>query len=320
MIRLLGAEVTRLFSRRFTLIALILLLLAIGAFQLVVDSEVQPPSASELAAAQVQFEESHADWEKNHEAYEKECVDQTNDPTMCAYEEPTVSDFTYQTPFAEIVGLSLNVSVYLVALGVFMVAGTYIGAEYASGSISNWLTFIPQRGRVFAAKVITIAAFGAAASLVVSGFALGAGVVLAKIHDVQPDKLATLAGTGARGIVISVLLGVIGFCIGMVSRHTAAAVGVLLGYLFVWFVRVGLLSGAAWAQRLTPWTPEGNIAAIVDKKYLYSIPVQTVTANGVEFTQVERAISLTHGLVYWAVVVAVVVVGTLVVFRRRDVN
>jgi hypothetical protein len=31
----------------------------------------------------------------------------------------------------------------------------------------------------------------------------------------------------------------------------------------------------------------------------------------------ERSVSLTHGLVYWAVLLAVVIVGTAVIFRRR---
>ena len=34
----------------------------------------------------------------------------------------------------------------------------------------------------------------------------------------------------------------------------------------------------------------------------------------------ERTISLTHGLVYWAVLLAAVIVVTAVVFRRRDVS
>jgi hypothetical protein len=34
----------------------------------------------------------------------------------------------------------------------------------------------------------------------------------------------------------------------------------------------------------------------------------------------ERTVSLTHGLLYWAVLLTVVVVGTALVFRRRDVS
>ena len=35
---------------------------------------------------------------------------------------------------------------------------------------------------------------------------------------------------------------------------------------------------------------------------------------------VARTVSLSHGLTYWAVLLAVVVVGTAVIFRRRDVS
>ena len=46
----------------------------------------------------------------------------------------------------------------------------------------------------------------------------------------------------ARGLIPAVALAAVGFCVGLLARHTAAAIGVLLGYLFLWFVRNGPLS------------------------------------------------------------------------------
>ena len=84
-----------------------------------------------------------------------------------------------------------------------------------------------------------------------------------------------------RSVLPVVGLAVLGFCIGLLTRHTAGAIGVLLATLVVWFVRIGVLGSQAWAQRITPWTPEGNLAAIVDRGYTYAVPVEKVTPDGV---------------------------------------
>jgi ABC-2 type transport system permease protein len=119
---------------------------------------------------------------------------------------------------------------------------------------------------------------------------------------------------------VAVALAAVGFCVGLISRHTAAAIGALLGYLFIWFVRVGLLGELSFAQRLTPWSPEANLQAIVENGHKYAIPIHRVTEEGEIVDTVERTISLAHGIVYWAVLLVVVVVGSLLVFRRRDVT
>ena len=72
---------------------------------------------------------------------------------------------------------SLQVSIYLVALAALMVAGSFIGAEYSTGSIANWLSFIPRRGQVFASKLITVVTLSALASAV--GAALMIGIAVA---------------------------------------------------------------------------------------------------------------------------------------------
>jgi ABC-2 type transport system permease protein len=316
MIGLLRAEFTRLFSRRLTIVSAILVVVAVLAFQLVVNSEVTPPSAGEIAAGRAEFEQSHRDWEQN----EKSCREQSQAPEECSYPEPTMADFQYQTPFDVIAGISVRVATYLAAFALFLVAASFIGAEYTSGSISNWLTFVPQRGRVFAAKLIAMVSFAAVLSLLVTGVAVLLPVILAQAHGASPTGVPKLVGAGLRGILIAVVLATVGFCVGLVSRHTAAAIGVLLGYLFVYFVRGLVLAESAKAQRLTPWTPEGNFAAIISKSYTYEVPLRQITSDGVEFSYTEHTISLSHGLIYWATVLAVVVGVSLVIFRRRDVT
>jgi ABC-2 type transport system permease protein len=319
MIRLLRAELSRLRSRRFTLFALLAVILALAAFQLVVNEEVTPPTAAEQARYQAQYEEAHRDWVANHQAFEQECQ-QSNPPSECVFPEPQLSDFGGARPFREVAVTSLTIAMYLAGLVTYLVAGSYIGAEYSTGSIANWLTFVPRRGRVFTSKMVVVVGFAALTSALASAFVLTAAVALVRIHNGQVSGLTQLAQTGGRGTAVAVALAAVGFCVGLISRHTAAAIGVLLGYLFIWFVRVGPLSELSFAQRVTPWSPEANLQAIVENGHTYAVPIRRLAEEGEVVDTIERTISLAHGIVYWAVLLLVVVVGSLVVFRRRDVT
>jgi ABC-2 type transport system permease protein len=315
LFRLVAAETNRLLSRKFTRIALVLVLLAVGAFQLAVNSSLRPPTAAEQASSQSQYEDARRFWEEN----ERSCESSGNPPN-CRYPEPQLSDFSFSRPFGDVAAESLELSIYLVGLAALMIAGSFIGAEYSSGSIGNWLSFLPRRGRVLVSKLLTVTVFSALASAVATGLALLAALVLARRYDLAVGSLGDELGMLGRGVLVAVALAVVGFCLGMIGRHTAAAIGGLLGYLFVWFVRNVILSEAAWAQRLTPWTPEGNLAAVVNGTHRYAVPIRTVGPDGMNIDYVERTVSLNHGLVYWAVLLAVMVLVTAVIFRRRDVS
>ena len=282
---------------------------------------MRPATESELAEAQRFYSEQHRDWELNHERYEQECIDGGGTPADCEYSEPQLSDFLFVQSFEDVADGAVQISIYLVAMTALMIGGSFIGAEFSSGSIANWLSFIPRRGSVYASKLITIVGFSAVAQRRrrrIDDRRAWSGV--ACVLDVPVVKLPSLFATAGRGVLVAVALAVVGFCIGLLGRHTAAAIGALLGYLFVWFVRNGILGGTSWAARLTPWTPEGNISAIVTTKHLYYVPTERVTAEGVMIDEVERSVSLLHGLTYWGILLAVIIVGTALVFRRRDVS
>jgi ABC-2 type transport system permease protein len=320
MIRLVSVEIRRLFSRRFTVVTLIVILLGLGAFQLEVAQLVSPLSSAELAAAQRTYENEHTAWVANHVQDEKDCVAAGNAPDECAQPEPTLAQFTGQLPFPDAMAIGLELSIYLVAFAAFLVAASFIGAEFSTGAIGNWLSFIPRRALVFSSKLLTITAFGAVASAAAAAFVLAAGAALAFANGVPVTGMAGLTATAARGLLIAVALAAVGFCVGLLTRHTAAAIGVLLGYLFIWFLRNAPLGEQAWSRRITPWFPEANISAVVHKVSTYEVPVQTVTGDGLSVDYVQHTVSLSHGLVYWAVLLLVLVGGSWLVFRRRDVT
>ena len=320
MSRLVWAEVTRLLSRRFTVIALVVLILGLGAYQLVVNDSLSPLSDKQLAAAQRSYEQSHSDWVDNHEKYEQDCRKTGGSPKECAIPEPTLKEFSVEpTPFSQAARTALGMSTVLVSLVGFMIAASFIGAEYSSGSISTWLTFVPRRGAVFWSKFFTIIGFAALLAALSGALVLAATFVLARLHGSQIELLRDLAAMAARGVLVVVGLAVLGFCLGLVTRHTAGAIGILLALVVVSFVRIGPLNSLAWAQRITPWTPEGNLAAIVARGYRYYVPVEKVTSEGVNIEFAQHSLTLAHGAAYWAILLLVLVVSSLLIFRRREV-
>ena len=81
--RLIWAEVSRLLSRRLTGIAIIVMLLGLGGYQLVVNDALSPPSGEQLAAAERAYQQVHKDWVADHEQYEQECRDTGAPPDEC---------------------------------------------------------------------------------------------------------------------------------------------------------------------------------------------------------------------------------------------
>ena len=62
------------------------------------------------------------------------------------------------------------------------------------------------------------------------------------------------------------------------------------------------------------------MAAVVDRGHRYYVPVEKVTPDGVNIEFVQHAVSFTHGVVYWSILLALVVIASLLIFRRRDVS
>jgi len=94
MIRLLGAEATRLLSRRFTGLALLVLLLGLSGYQFVVNESLSPLTGEQLATAEQAYQQSHEDWVDNHDKYEQECRASGGTAADCTVPEPTLNDFS----------------------------------------------------------------------------------------------------------------------------------------------------------------------------------------------------------------------------------
>ncbi len=223
----------------------------------------------------------------------RRCVDQGGTPQICAanWSEPQAEDYGLEATSFEEGEISAVVAVLMTALVLFVLAASFIGAEFTTGAIANWLSFIPRRGAVLAAKLVAIVIFTELVSAVASALTLGVAALISAGYGGDFSTLGEHVSTVARGLLVVTIVTIPGFCAALITRHTAAALGVLLGYLLLWVLRNGILQNTAWAQRLTPWTAEGNLSAILGNGHSYEIPEQRLTERGLETEFIEQTLA-----------------------------
>lgn len=203
-------------------------------------------------------------------------------------------------------GLSGVVFGQFAVVAVAALAGT---GEYATGMIRSTLAAVPRRSAVLAAKATVVGALCLAAGLVASlaaflvsqpvlhgnGFVPEQGYPLVSLTD-EP-ALRAVVGSG----LYLALVGLLSLGIGMILRHTAAAMTTVFALLLVPFIAALLLPEhpRELVQRYSPMTAGLAIQRTVER--LDSVPIGVWAGLGV--------------LACWA---AAALVGAFVVINRRD--
>ena len=203
MIRLVGAEVNRLLSRRLTLILTLAVLAVVALFQLAVVQAVTPPSAEQVAAARQGYEHDLKNWQDNHERHGSAVPGLTAAPKSdCAYPEPTEADYGL-TPTAvrpdRQAGRRASLRRRPSWPGICS-AASFIGAEYSSGSLGNWLTFVPRRDKVYAAKVAALAMGTAVLGVLAELLMVGAAAIITSIIGQPLTGIGGVVAMAARSI------------------------------------------------------------------------------------------------------------------------
>ncbi|WBQ04520.1 ABC transporter permease subunit [Kribbella sp. CA-293567] len=327
MIRLTAVELRRLTSRRITL-AGVAALLVVTAFMLFASwQQAKPLSAEEQRQNQVYFEEAQKDWKLNGTQYQKDCEASyaaAPDPKPALKEfcpgPPTREQFGKpKTVFAEVMPEGLQGSSYLLLFVAFLVAASFVGAEFSSGSIGNWLTFEPRRMRVYGSKLLAAAIGFVPVAVVITGILLLGTFLIV-------DQLGTTAGTTSKvwgnlfetsgRIVATTAVGAaLGGVVGLLLRHTAAAIGLVMGYIvIIEAVFGGFLAG------VQPWLIRLNFDAFVGHGTTYFVDECDGGGGNYTCNMVEKHLSFEHGAWYLSVATVLAIVLGALVFRRRDVN
>ncbi|CAN5522853.1 hypothetical protein BH11ACT8_BH11ACT8_32310 [soil metagenome] len=323
MIRLLKVELTRLRCRRA---ALVLLLSAIAVpivMALVVTANQPAPSDAQQARAEQQAQEEIARCVKRPKQYGLN-PKRDDVPARCA--EYNQTEFFYYDD-------SLNLDYELdnsgpgmaSVLGVlmFLLGTTFVGHDWATGSMSNQLLFEPRRLRIWGAKAAAVAL----AALVVTAVGAMAFWLLLYQHyasgsvDPRAGLLGDCLQQGGRAAVIAAAAGVGGYAVTMLLRSTVFA----LGALFIVAVAGGILIGLFVDDR--GWVdPTLNAKAVITDGADYYIEVPDSCYSDFNDSQeptpgcrTEGHRSLEQGVTYLAILMGAVGAASAGSFRRRDV-
>ncbi len=147
-------------------------------------------------------------------------------------------------------------------------AGLYIGqliigvlgvlvitSEYSTGMIRATLTTNPHRGVMIAAKGVIFTVVALVTSLVTSFAAFFLGQALMSSDHISttigsPNVLRAIIG----GALFLTACGVLAFGLGLLIRHSAGAIGAVVGLLFVVTILVNFLP-QSWQNHVDKWIP-----------------------------------------------------------------
>ncbi len=171
--------------------------------------------------------------------------------------------------------------VYLGQIAVVLLAALAVTTEYGTDTMRVTLAAYPRRGIVFAAKgAVVISLALAAGTLGVLG-SLAAGRIalpgrrFVGDNAVPPLSLAdghTLRAAGGTVLYLG-LIALLSLGVGMIVRHTAAALSTMLAMLFAPLMIAPLLTNEHWREWVLKVSPMTAGLAIQATKGLNSLPI-----------------------------------------------
>jgi ABC-type transport system involved in multi-copper enzyme maturation permease subunit len=202
-------------------------------------------------------------------------------------------DPTRQSLFGLIVG-----QLIIVVLGSLTIT-----SEYGTGMIRTSLTAMPRRGTAVAAKAVVFGAVALITGLVASfgSFFLGQALMSGQHIGAtlgQPHVLRAVIG----GALFLTVCGLLAFGLGLLLRHTAAAIGAAVGLLFVLFILVNFLP-QSWQNAVDKWMPFNAGGQIW--RASPALPGEHMFAPWT-------------GFAVFAGYAAIAIISGLILFRRRD--
>ncbi len=318
--RQVGVELTRLVSRRAIVVIMLAAAVVAGLLATSTAYATRPPDATERAAAQAMLVRQQAVDETEY----RDCV---QDPPAYNATFDTIEDCQELRPSLEwylpraALDLEHEVDdrgrlllVLLAGMGV-VVGATFVGAAWASRSLSNQLLFEPRRLRLWSAKAVAVVLGTTAASaVIVVGFwaALGA-VASARDVPVTRETWTLVAETAGRGLGLVAAATLGGFALTMALRHTVATLGLLFGYAVV---GEGLAASLPF-EKMSQWSISNNVLAWLHDGF--AVNDRSLCADVTGPCSSTYVLSFQHAAVYLGGLLLLAVVASLLTFRRRDV-
>ena len=159
---------------------------------------------------------------------------------------------------------------------VALLAVLVVSNEYGTGMIRTTLTAMPNRIAVLAAKMLLVMA----AVLVAGAAGVAAGVLVAR--RVMPFALTGPALRAAGGSVLYlVLIGLLSVGVAALVRDSAAAVGTVLGLLYLSPILAGIFTDPAWHRHFEQIAPTTAGLMIQTTAGVRSLPLSPWAGLGV---------------------------------------
>jgi ABC-2 type transport system permease protein len=164
-----------------------------------------------------------------------------------------------------------------------------VGTEYSTGMIRTTLTAMPRRIAVLTAKatVLTGGALVAGAAGVLGSVLAGRLILPGKgftvAHGYSPLSVAdgtTLRAAGGS-VVYLALIALLSLGIAALVRDSAAAIGTILGLLYLVPILLGVINDATWRRHIQQIAPSNAGLAIQNTVGLHNLPIGPWAGLGV---------------------------------------
>ncbi len=333
--RLLRAELTRLFARRFTRIGLVGLLLILMAIAVSLAVTNHQPSPADITSAELQADQSRTQMLGEYQDCLAQQAGQATSPYVGKFppgfdchqitaHPPTTADFLPSSfNLARAAPDLFRALGALLALFGFAVGASFIGAEWSSGGLSNLLVWRPARVPVWLGKLAAlltgVLGVGAAVSLVWYG-------VLWLIGDhrgtaaMTPGALRSLALVDVRALALALAAAALGYAISNLGRNTASALGVFVGWIVIFEVGLRIILGLLDTARPQRWFLSTYVQAWLTKSEMYYDSSMCGGLTDKPCNPVPWTVSWNQSAIVGAVLLAVLWAVSLYAFRRRDVT
>ena len=325
--RLVRAEFRRLSARRFTRVIVGLALIGYLVAIALTWNEHHRTTAADIAQATAQRDrimvQITADIEQCRKNTPADQVDQVCGTPPTAEQFP-IDQFLRTQPFGpeEVDDYALAVGVATAMLG-FLLAATFIGAEWSSKNLVAWLFWEPRRLRVMAAKLVALLTSLLLLAALAQAVWYGAAKALLHYRGLPVSTMGPLAAhfwshvvnVQIRAALLVLVTALIGFSLASLIRNSAAALGVA----FVYFAVIENVIRA-----LNPdWQPylfTTNVAAWVASNGITVYGKEVYNQREGFVTAREIHISNLHGGVTLLLFATIATAAALTVFARRDIS
>ncbi len=322
--RLLFVELNRFRMRR----AIVLMVLAAALLTALIGGatlwDTRPLSDADVAQAQAQV-----DRDTKSEGTQRELRRCTKNPERYGGPETTAEqceemilpqlDWYLQRPQLALdrVRDDAGLGALLLVAGIMVIIGTtFAGADWATGSMSNQLIFETRRSRVWLAKGGAVLIGTAIATAVIMTAFWAAIFLAAELRGISTGATVqeSIRWTVGRGVLLAGLGATGAYALTMLLRHTVGTVAVLFAYAIGGTAIIDALP----FQGVGRWSVGNNVFAWLKDGYEYydsSLPC----GGGPDGCNQMVRMGLDQGASYLGVVLALVLVCSVLLFRRRDI-